>query len=127
MKDLNQGGGPTDGGAACSRFLLLLFLCWPLAMALFYRKFRFADFKTITRSKTLPLPISSTHEIYQVVKDLYEALCDEVKIVEINESNHIDEINTLRQENLQLQTQQISTSLQDAKNAIDVAQQTLKK
>ena len=35
---------------------------------------RFADFKTITRSKTLPLPISSTHEIYQVVKDLYEAL-----------------------------------------------------
>lgn len=35
---------------------------------------RFADFKTITRSKTLPLPISSTHEIYQVVKDLYQAL-----------------------------------------------------
>jgi DNA polymerase-4 len=35
---------------------------------------RFADFKTITRSKTLPLPISSTHEIYQVVKDLYDAL-----------------------------------------------------
>ena len=39
----------------------------------------------------------------------------------------IDEINQLRQENIQLQTQQISTSLQDAKNAIDVAQQTLKK
>lgn len=39
----------------------------------------------------------------------------------------IDEINQLRQENLQLQTQQVSTSLQDAKNAIDVAQQTLKK
>ena len=35
---------------------------------------RFADFKTITRSKTLPLPISSTHEIYQVVKELYLAL-----------------------------------------------------
>ncbi len=35
---------------------------------------RFSDFKTITRSKTLPLPISSTHEIYQVVKDLYLAL-----------------------------------------------------
>jgi DNA polymerase-4 len=35
---------------------------------------RFADFKTITRSKTLPLPFSSTHEIYQVVKDLYLAL-----------------------------------------------------
>ena len=39
----------------------------------------------------------------------------------------IDEINQLRQENIQLQTQQISTSLQDAKNAIDVAQQTLNK
>jgi DNA polymerase-4 len=37
-------------------------------------KVRFADFSTITRSKTLPLPISSTHEIYQVVKDLYKAL-----------------------------------------------------
>jgi DNA polymerase-4 len=35
---------------------------------------RFADFKTITRSKTLPLPISSAHEMYQVVKDLYDAL-----------------------------------------------------
>lgn len=39
----------------------------------------------------------------------------------------INEINQLRQENTQLQTQQISTSLQDAKNAIDVAQQTLNK
>ena len=37
-------------------------------------KVRFADFSTITRSKTLPLPISSTQEIYAVVKDLYLAL-----------------------------------------------------
>ena len=37
-------------------------------------KVRFADFSTITRSKTLPLPISSTQEIYAVVKDLYRAL-----------------------------------------------------
>jgi len=37
-------------------------------------KVRFADFTTISRSKTLPLPISSTQEIYQVVKDLYKAL-----------------------------------------------------
>ena len=37
-------------------------------------KVRFADFSTITRSKTLPLPISSTQEIYAVVKDLYKAL-----------------------------------------------------
>ena len=37
-------------------------------------KVRFADFTTITRSKTLPLPISSTHEIYQVVRELFLAL-----------------------------------------------------
>ncbi len=37
-------------------------------------KVRFADFSTINRSKTLPLPIDSTHEIYEVVKGLYLAL-----------------------------------------------------
>ncbi len=37
-------------------------------------KVRFADFSTINRSKTLPLPIDSTHETYEVVKGLYLAL-----------------------------------------------------
>ncbi len=37
-------------------------------------KVRFSDFSTITRSKTLPLPISSTQEIYQVVKELHLSL-----------------------------------------------------
>ncbi|MCX6438249.1 MAG: DNA polymerase IV [Actinobacteria bacterium] len=37
-------------------------------------KVRFADFTTINRSKTLPLPIDSTHEVYDVVKGLYTAL-----------------------------------------------------
>ena len=37
-------------------------------------KVRFADFSTINRSKTLPLAIDSTHEIYEVVKALYLAL-----------------------------------------------------
>jgi len=37
-------------------------------------KVRFADFSTINRSKTLALPINGTHEIYEVVKALYEAL-----------------------------------------------------
>jgi DNA polymerase-4 len=37
-------------------------------------KVRFADFSTINRSKTLALPIDSTHEIYEVVKALYLAL-----------------------------------------------------
>ncbi len=37
-------------------------------------KVRFADFSTITRSKTLPLAVNGTHESYEVVKALYEAL-----------------------------------------------------
>jgi len=37
-------------------------------------KVRFADFTTINRSKTLPLAIDSTHEVYEVVKALYLAL-----------------------------------------------------
>lgn len=39
----------------------------------------------------------------------------------------IDEINQLRQENIDLQNQQISNSLQGAQAAINVAQQNLKK
>ena len=37
-------------------------------------KVRFADFKTITRSKTVPLAISATHEVYEVVKALFLGL-----------------------------------------------------
>ena len=37
-------------------------------------KVRFADFSTINRSKTLLLPIDASHEIYAVVKKLFEAL-----------------------------------------------------
>ncbi len=37
-------------------------------------KVRFADFSTINRSKTLSLPVEGTHEIYEVVKGLYQAL-----------------------------------------------------
>jgi len=37
-------------------------------------KVRFADFSTISRSKTLPLPIDSTHDIYEIAKTLYSAL-----------------------------------------------------
>jgi DNA polymerase-4 len=37
-------------------------------------KVRFADFSTITRSKTLPLAVNGTHESYAVVKALYEGL-----------------------------------------------------
>jgi len=37
-------------------------------------KVRFADFKTISRSKTVPLAISATHEVYKVVKALFLGL-----------------------------------------------------
>jgi len=37
-------------------------------------KVRFADFKTITRSKTVPLAISATHEVFEVVKNLFLSL-----------------------------------------------------
>ena len=37
-------------------------------------KVRFADFSTINRSKTLPLPIDSTHDVYEVAKGLYQGL-----------------------------------------------------
>ncbi len=37
-------------------------------------KVRFADFKTISRSKTVPLPISATHEVFEVVRNLFLSL-----------------------------------------------------
>ena len=37
-------------------------------------KVRFADFSTITRSKTLDLPITTTQEIFEVAKNLYLAI-----------------------------------------------------
>ena len=37
-------------------------------------KVRFADFRTINRSKTVPLPIDGTQESYEVVKLLYASL-----------------------------------------------------
>ena len=37
-------------------------------------KVRFSDFKTITRSKTLPLPINGVQESFEVVRALYDAL-----------------------------------------------------
>ena len=37
-------------------------------------KIKFADFSSLTRSKTVPLGIDSTHETYEIVKKLYLAL-----------------------------------------------------
>jgi len=57
-------------------------------------KVRFADFTTVNRSKTLPLPIDTTHEIYEVAKGLYEALSIErarIRLVGVSLENlHTD-------------------------------------
>jgi len=37
-------------------------------------KVRFADFRTITRSRTLPIATDVTHEVYATARDLYDAL-----------------------------------------------------
>ena len=53
-------------------------------------KIKFADFTSITRSKTLPLAIDSTHETYEVVKKLYLALRNEgarIRLVGVSLSN----------------------------------------
>mgnify|MGYP000028147328 FL=1 len=79
---------------------------------------RFSDFKTITRSKTLPLPISSTHEIYQVVKDLYLALKLErvqLRLVGVSLSNFKEEAPE------QLMLGQREKGWREAESAIDQA------
>jgi len=79
---------------------------------------RFADFKTITRSKTLPLPISSTHEIYQVVKDLYVALKLDrarLRLVGVSLSNLRDDAPE------QLMLGQREKGWREAESAVDMA------
>ena len=56
-------------------------------------KVRFANFTTITRSKTLPLPIDSSHEIYGNVKKLWQALSLDrarIRLVGVELSNLCD-------------------------------------
>ena len=53
-------------------------------------KIKFADFTSITRSKTVPLGIDSTHETYEIVKKLYLALRNEgarIRLVGVSLSN----------------------------------------
>ncbi len=53
-------------------------------------KIKFADFSSITRSKTLPLAIDGTHQTYEVVKKLYLALRNDgarIRLVGVSLSN----------------------------------------
>ena len=57
-------------------------------------KIKFADFTTLSRTKTLPIGIDGTHETYEIVKKLYLALNNEgarIRLVGVSLSNLLDE------------------------------------
>ena len=63
-------------------------------------KVRFADFKTISKSKTVDLPISGTQECYLVAKKLYESLKLDgarIRLVGISLENLIDQSDSVEQ------------------------------
>ena len=81
-------------------------------------KVRFSDFTTITRSKTLPLPIDSTHDVYGVVKQLYAALKLErvrLRLVGVSLENLVDNAPE------QMQLGQRDKGWRDAEGAVDKA------
>jgi DNA polymerase-4 len=81
-------------------------------------KIRFADFTTINRSKTLPLPIDTTHEIYEVAKALYEALSIErarIRLVGVS----LDNLHTDSHEQLVLGARE--SSWRELQGGIDAA------
>ena len=81
-------------------------------------KIRFADFTTINRSKTLPLPIDTTHEIYEIAKGLYEALSigrARIRLVGVS----LDNLHTDSHEQLILGARE--SSWRDLQGGIDAA------
>jgi DNA polymerase-4 len=81
-------------------------------------KIRFADFTTINRSKTVPLPIDTTHEIYEVAKGLYEGLSIErarIRLVGVS----LDNLHTDTQEQLVLGGRE--SSWRELQEGIDAA------
>ena len=81
-------------------------------------KIKFADFTSITRSKTVPLGIDSTHETYEIVKKLYLALRNEgarIRLVGVSLSNLQEEVSQ------QLELGARERGWRDADTAIDKA------
>ncbi len=81
-------------------------------------KIRFADFTTINRSKTLPLPIDTTHEIYEIAKGLYEALAigrARIRLVGVS----LDNLHTYSHEQLVLGARE--SSWRELQGGIDAA------
>ena len=57
-------------------------------------KVRFADFSNLTRSKTLPLPIHGTHEVYEVARELHRVAGIDgtrIRLLGISLENLVDE------------------------------------
>jgi len=81
-------------------------------------KIKFADFTTLSRTKTLPIGIDGTHETYEIVKKLYLALNNEgarIRLVGVSLSNLLDEAP------VQLELGARERGWRDADTAIDKA------
>ena len=82
-------------------------------------KIKFADFSSITRSKTVPLGIDGTHETYEIVKKLYLALRNDgarIRLVGVSLSNLGED------SPVQLELGARERGWRDADTAIDKAQ-----
>ena len=82
-------------------------------------KIRYADFATISRSKTVPMAIDSTHDIYEVVKTLFIALKlngARLRLVSVNVENFSDEAP------IQLELGAREKGWREADSAVDKAQ-----
>ena len=83
-------------------------------------KVRFSDFTTITRSKTVALPINGTHEIYEIAKELFLALKIDgarIRLLGVSLENLSDETGAVEQ--LELGEREIGW--REAQAAIDRA------
>ena len=83
-------------------------------------KVRFADFTTISRSKTLPLPIHGIHETYAIAKQLFIALKLDgarIRLVGVALENLVDSEGSVEQ----LKLGERETGWREAEAAIDQA------
>jgi DNA polymerase-4 len=83
-------------------------------------KLRFSDFKTVSRSRTLPGPIDTSHELYSVVKQIFEAMNLQrirVRLVGVRVEGLIDVEDAWQQ----LDLGQVEAKWRDAELAIDKA------
>jgi DNA polymerase-4 len=83
-------------------------------------KVRFSDFTTITRSKTVALPINGTHEIYEIAKELFLALKIDgarIRLLGVSLENLSDETGAVEQ----LELGEREVGWREAQAAIDRA------